>query len=209
MKYPRASIVLFAREPVAGRVKTRLIPALGETGALSVYLRLLRRQLHVLCSQKLAPATVWVDGDPQATIFAGSGLPTQQQTGADLGRRMHNAAAHILGNASAVVIIGSDCPGIDSGYLDQALAALASGDDVVLGPALDGGYVLIGLRTSDPELFAGIQWGSNRVLQQTLAKIADIGYQYSLLGPLVDIDRPEDLPLLYGLQQDDSMDDSL
>ena len=95
-----------------------------------------------------------------------------------------------------VLIIGTDTPTLDTAYLDQALHALASGNDVVLGPALDGGYVLIGSAVQAATLFEAVEWGSERVLQQTLDRIAAAGLRCCLLTPQPDIDRPEDLQYL-------------
>lgn len=193
MKYPGAQIALFAREPVAGKVKTRLIPTLGSTGALVLFERLLQRQVDVLCRQRFCRSSLWVDGDVGAPVFRSSGLPLFRQQGADLGQRMQHAARSILSEDDVVILIGSDCPDLDEDYLEHALQAMYSGVDVVIGPAVDGGYVLLGLRQSDPVLFAGVEWGSPRVLQQTIERIRSLDLDYLLLHPLSDIDRPEDL----------------
>lgn len=196
MQYPEGLIFLFAREPQAGRVKTRLVPVLGEEGALDLYQQLLARQIGVLEISGLCPAELWVDGDPQAAAFAGfSGLRHRQQ-GGGLGERMRFAAAQGLGRNAFVILIGSDCPGLDAGYLAQAARALASGEELVIGPAEDGGYVLLGLRRCEPALFEDIEWGGERVLAQTLEKARKAGMEPVLLPPLADIDRPADLPWL-------------
>lgn len=193
MKYPAARIALFAREPVPGKVKTRLIPALGANKALAVYEQLLRRQISVLQNQNLCRNSLWVEGDPRATVFQQSGLALFRQEGADLGQRMYHASVTILREETAIILIGSDCPDLDESYLAQALQALYSGIKVVIGPATDGGYVLLGLRQTAPTLFAGVDWGSAQVLQQTLDRVRGLDLDYRLLTPLNDIDRPEDL----------------
>ena len=191
-----ARIVLFAREPVAGKVKTRLIPTLGAEGARDLYLQLLRRQIAVLAQEPPCPAELWVEGDPAHPAFAGFPGALRRQRGADLGERMRRAADDVLARHGAVVIIGSDCPQLDRDYLCAALTALAQGEDAVLGPAHDGGYVLIGLRRRAPAVFAGVEWGSSRVLEQTLARLRGEGLRHRLLDTLADVDRPEDLALL-------------
>lgn len=193
MKYPGAQIALLTREPVAGKVKTRLIPALGSSGALALFESLLQRQIEVLQQQRFCRSCLWVDGDPGAPVFQSSGLPLFRQQGEDLGQRMHHIAGSILKDDDVVILIGSDCPDLDEGYLEYALQAMYSGADVVIGPAADGGYVLLGLRQVDPALFAGVEWGSPRVLEQTIARVRSLNLEYLLLHPLSDIDRPEDL----------------
>lgn len=185
--------MLFTREPVAGKVKTRLIPVLGSAGALVLFERLLQKQIEVLRHQRFCRSCLWVDGDPSAPIFQRSGLPLFRQQGVDLGQRMHHAAASILKDDDVVILIGSDCPDLNEDYLEYALQAMYSGVDVVIGPAADGGYVLLGLRQSDPALFTGVEWGSSRVLQQTIDRVCSRNLVYLLLHPLSDIDRPEDL----------------
>ena len=193
MKYPGARIALFAREPIVGKVKTRLIPALGANAALAVYEQLLQRQIHVLQAQSLCRSSLWVEGDLQATVFQQSGLALFRQEGSDLGQRLYHASVTILREEEAIILIGSDCPDLDESYLAQALQALYSGTEVVIGPAMDGGYVLLGLRQTGPTLFTEVDWGSAQVLQQTLERVRALGLDYRLLTALNDIDRAEDL----------------
>lgn len=192
MKHPDACIALFARVPVAGQVKTRLIPALGAEGACRLHERLLARILGVLQQQDLCDAELWLDAPGTHPLLAGSVLPVCLQQGADLGERMAHAVATTLQRYRRVLVIGTDTPGLDADYLEQALQALQD-NDVVLGPALDGGYVLIGVAGRPAPVFDGVAWGTDRVLQQTLACIAAAGLRCRLLEPRADIDRPEDL----------------
>jgi rSAM/selenodomain-associated transferase 1 len=117
----------------------------------------------------------------------------QTQAAGDLGERLHQAFGHAFsaGN-TAVIIMGSDCPGLTAGVLRRAFAALAE-SDMVLGPAADGGYYLIGLSRPAPALFTDIPWSSSEVLARTLARAADLGLKTHLLGTLCDVDRPQDL----------------
>lgn len=108
---------------------------------------------------------------------------------------MQGAARRALNEAERVLIIGSDCPGISAGYLRTAFIEL-EGSDVVLGPAEDGGYQLLGVRRIDEALFRDINWGSDRVLAQTRRRIEELGWSCTLLDPLRDVDRPEDLEWL-------------
>ncbi|MYK03446.1 MAG: glycosyltransferase, partial [Gammaproteobacteria bacterium] len=124
------------------------------------------------------------------------------QQGEDLGSRMHNAAVVELAEdgVECVLIVGSDCPALTPDYLEQALDALSAGVEVVLGPARDGGYVLIGLRQVSWELFSGVDWSGPGVLEQTLERVREVGLSHQLLESSWDVDDAEDLPLLEALR---------
>ena len=196
-------VLLFAKAPVAGRVKTRLAPALGEDGTLTLYRHMLEHMIHRLVGSGIA-AELWLD-DPGHPFFCQwSDQPMisfHRQSLGDLGARMSLAFEQRL-TAKAdeaeqrVVAIGADCPFIDEAYLEQAFEVLEAGSDCVLGPAEDGGYVLLGLRCYEPSIFEKIDWGSCRVLQQTRARLELAGLSYSELSQLSDIDEPEDLAAL-------------
>jgi hypothetical protein len=185
-----------AREPVPGQVKTRLIPALSAQQAMSLHSAMVEQTARTLCDSGLGEVRLWVDGDENHALFAGcrrlgvaAVLP---QSAGDLGMRMAAICQQCLAEADGVVLVGSDAPSIDAGYLQAASEALAE-VDAVLGPALDGGYVLFGLRRFVPELFTGIEWGEDTVLEKTLEKLKALQWSYRLLETLPDIDRPEDL----------------
>lgn len=197
LTYANARILLFARAPRPGKVKTRLIPDLGETGALAIHVQLVRRQLEVLASEPLCPVQLWLDEPSTDPLFDGFKGQVYLQSGEDLGQRMHHAASVALQEAEAVIIIGSDCPGLDRAYLAEALHALSLPErDVVIGPAEDGGYVLIGLKMAASQLFSNIDWGTERVLQQTLQSLGQLNLGYQLLRPLCDVDTKDDLVYL-------------
>jgi rSAM/selenodomain-associated transferase 1 len=120
------------------------------------------------------------------------------QDGVDLGARMDGAIRHTLldRNVESVILVGTDCPALTTSYLDQALLALESGVDVVLGPAEDGGYVLVGMRRPIGAVFEGIPWGSDQVMRRTLEALKAHELSYRLLDTLWDVDRPEDLARL-------------
>jgi len=189
-------LLQFAREPVPGRVKTRMQPVLDAAGACELHIALLTHTARQLASVARCERELWVAGDPahpalvQAAALGGAALRRQQ--GADLGERMRHALATALAASPRVVLVGSDCPGLDDAYIEAAFGALATAD-VVLGPALDGGYVLIGVRRVDARLFRGVDWGTGAVLAQTLARVDALGWRAALLEPRRDIDRPEDL----------------
>ena len=185
-------LLVFARAPQPGRVKTRLIPALGVNGAAALYRRLLARTLDTAVRVPGVVRELWCDGDGDACreLARHYGMLLRLQSGDDLGERMHRALA--AGDGAPAVLIGSDCPGYNPEYLGRAFAALST-HDLVLGPALDGGYVLIGARRSDPRLFQGIAWGGEQVLADTRKRLRELGLDWCELPVQRDLDRPEDL----------------
>ena len=174
-------------------MKTRLIPALGAEGACKLHEQLLQQKLQLLQQQTLCAAELWLDTEGEHPLVDATSLPVYLQQGQDLGERLRHATEAALQRYQQVLIIGTDCPALDETYLAQALAALKYGMQVVLGPALDGGYVLVGLADKFLQLYSGISWGTDQVLEQTLLKVRDAGLSYALLEPLQDIDRPADL----------------
>lgn len=201
-KFPTARILLFTREPVAGRVKTRLHGAIGAQSAYELHCAMLKYQVSTLRRARLAPWEIWVSGNENNPFFTTLGDEAERfrQQGADLGQRMRHAAEVALARASAVVLIGTDCPSIDSDYLEQALALLDGGVGTVVGPAEDGGYVLLGLRDACEALFDEVPWGSSGVLALTLDRLARSGRNFAQLATRWDVDRPEDLARLAELQ---------
>ena len=187
------AIIVFAKAPVARAAKTRLIPVLGADGAARLHERLIRRALDI--AQAACPGAIELCCAPDATHLFFSGIGgvalTEQGTG-DLGARMHRALARALRAAERAVLIGADCPALTPAYLREAIHALEEAD-VVLGPAADGGYVLVGARRVAPALFDGIAWGGSRVLDEQRACLRALGWRWSELATLWDVDRPEDL----------------
>jgi len=196
-------LLVFARNPSPGSVKTRLIPALGEEGAYQVYLKLLQHTLAASSAVTGATPALWLAGGPPNPVLArllqAYPMPWHPQLGDDLGARMHAAISKTLQQAARVVLIGSDCPGYDAVYLAGAFAALDHAD-VVIGPAIDGGYVLIGARQPIAQLFIDMPWGTDRVLAVTLQRLNAGGYRHHLLHPLRDVDTANDLDALDALK---------
>ncbi len=192
-----ATILVFAKAPVPGQVKTRLIPVLGARGAVRLYRALVRRTLGEAC--RVVGARVVLCCAPHAAhgFFraqaARHGVALCAQRGDDLGQRMGHAMGSSLVRGQVAVLIGTDCPGLSARDLGDAIAALRSGWDAVLGPALDGGYVLIGLRRYAPQVFEALPWGSARVLERTRARLQGLGWRWRELAPRRDLDRPQDL----------------
>jgi hypothetical protein len=197
----RDRALVFTRYPTPGQTKTRLIPTLGAQGAAQ-----LQRQLseHTLAQvrqlQNLQPVTIEVrfagGTIEQMRAWLGSDLLYNPQNNGDLGARLIQAFEEAFdAGIERVVTIGIDCPAIDAALLSTAFDRLQD-SDLVLGPAVDGGYYLIGLRRPVPELFTGIDWGTGEVLQQTVAIAHSLSLSIDYLPQLRDIDRPEDLPSL-------------
>jgi len=196
--FPHARILLFAKAPVLGQVKTRMIPALGADGAARLHARLLRETIARLSMAPVAPLELWCAPDTGHALFGELAetqhLTLHQQDGEDLGERLLAASADALSRADAVALIGSDCPTLGTAYVAQALDALRSTDlDAVLGPAVDGGYVLLAMRRAEPTLFTGMPWGGNQVAAITRARMAALGWSWRELAVLRDVDRPADL----------------
>jgi uncharacterized protein len=183
-------LILFARYPVSGTTKTRLIPALGAAGAAHLAKGLTEYALTQ--AQALdCPLTVFGTGASIADLSAWLDVTCALQQDADLGVRMAAAFAHASGaGAARILLIGSDCPSLTTNILAQGFEALQH-HDVVFGPAADGGYYLIGMRTVHPQLFDNMRWSHDQVLQQSLARLGDLSY--TLLPLLHDIDTPDDL----------------
>ena len=193
-------IIQFAKVPVAGTVKTRMLPQLSAEQACELHQEL--TQWTNACVSEAAVGVVWlaVAGDDTHPFL--SSLKHQRlhlQRGADLGERMYNALLLGLQDYANVLLVGSDCPFIDEAYLRAARGALDQ-DDVVLGPALDGGYVMIGVKRVKQEWFSGVSWGGGKVLEQTRQRLKSTHSGWRELSALPDIDRPEDLPRWRALQ---------
>ena len=192
-------LLVFAKAPRPGAVKTRLIPALGPAGAARLHERLVDRTLATAAAAGVGPLELC--GDPASDPFlaaraAAHGAVLTSQGPGDLGARMHRALQRVLAGAPAAILIGADCPALTPEYLRQASGSLAAGHDVVLAPAEDGGYVLIGLARVHSSLFERIRWGEPDVLEDTRARFGALGWHCRELDTLWDIDRPEDLERL-------------
>ena len=193
-----AHLLLFAREPVLGRVKTRLAAGIGAEAALAVYRELLALTAAAVAAAGV-PATVWLAEAPASATAEmprpeWPGLPWRVQPAADsLGARMAHAFDEALGaGAGRVVVIGTDCPGLSGELLTQAFEQLLT-HDLVVGPAADGGYYLLGMNTLEPSLFENKAWSTASVLPDTLADAARLGLRVAQLPTLHDVDSVADL----------------
>lgn len=192
------AIIVFARAPIPGETKTRLIPALGPEGAARLHTQMIDRALQevegagVACELWCAPS---ID-HPFFDARRGNAIALMTQTGNDLGARMHNAIVGALARYERTVLMGTDCPFISRSVLRHALDRLHHPDDVVAGAASDGGYVFIGMRKPLPALFEHVDWGTDRVMEQTRRHAEASGCRLHTLGPFHDIDTPDDLEVL-------------
>ena len=184
------SLAVFAKPPRAGLVKTRLIPDLGAENAARVYRHCLQHVLDVARKSGL-DYRVYLSEPDDNPVFETH--PVQYQSGNDLGERMYNALCEMLrSNSAGAIIVGSDCLDIEVGHLEAAAQALID-HELVLMPAFDGGYALIGCRVVDTALFEQVDWSTAEVLRQTTANANALGYRTRLLETVRDIDTLQDM----------------
>jgi rSAM/selenodomain-associated transferase 1 len=197
------ALVVFAKAPVAGQVKTRLIPALGALGAAQLAQRLLQHAVGQSVAAGLGSVELCVSPDVSHPSFLAlasrHGLALTEQGSGDLGQRMHRALARRLATDPGVLLIGTDAPALDAAVLREAARALQT-HDAVFVPALDGGYALVGLRRQAPELFANIAWSTPQVMAATRHRAQAAGLRWAELPALGDVDVPDDLVHLKHLQ---------
>lgn len=191
------AVGVFARAPIPGQTKTRLIPALGPAGAADLATRMLRHALKVAVEAQVGPVTLWAAGDAQHPLLLEladeAGVQVRPQVEGDLGERMHQAlAAMQSASCPHAMVIGSDVPALQPFHLQSAARALDANDVAVL-PADDGGYVLIACKQTPAAPFQDVDWGSEHVMQQTRERCSTAALRLWEGEVLWDVDRPEDL----------------
>ena len=192
----RSALLIFTRAPIPGKTKTRLIPLLGAQGAADFHQTVLQSTLAEAKAANFGSIEIWCDaenGHPfikQCSMDYSCRIKIQQ--GKDIGERMRHAMDTALTENEFVVLIGSDCPAITTDILNQSLQHLSNGVDAVLGPAIDGGYYLIGLKKAQPDIFQGIAWGESDVAERTRQNFIRIDLNYTELEALIDIDTAEE-----------------
>lgn len=200
-----AVILVFAKAPVPGQVKTRLAKTFTPEAAALLHAALTERALETAMSSGL-DVVLYAAPDASHPYFAACaedfGVTIEEQLrDADLGERMLDAMDRTLRGHDCVIIVGADCPALTAKHLYQVLARFeVEKPDVLLIPAEDGGYVLIAARRTHPDMFADIDWGTGSVLQQQRAALTAAGLMWTELDSLWDVDRPEDLPRLAALR---------
>lgn len=189
----KEALLLFVRNPELGKVKTRLAAAVGPEKALDIYLKLLQ---HTRAVTQAIPVTRFVYYSDQITendLWPESDYQKRVQPTGDLGQKMEAAfAAAFAEGYTSVVIIGSDCLQLTPAIIQQAYLGLQT-HEVVVGPALDGGYYLLGMRQLHPELFRNKRWSTAHVFPDTVQDLAQLRLPYTLLPHLSDVDHIEDL----------------
>jgi uncharacterized protein len=198
---PGTAVIVFAKAPRPGSVKTRLIPLLGAEVAAALQVRLVKHALET-ATKALRPVELHCAPDANDPFFrfcAGHyGVTVRAQVEGDLGARMLTAFTQSLPEHASVLLIGSDCPALTARHLRQADRSLRNGADAVFIPCEDGGYALIGMKRVEAALFDGMTWGGEHVMADTRARLTALGWRWHELETLWDVDRPEDYTRLMG-----------
>jgi len=191
------AIAILAKAPEPGLAKTRLIPALGAERAAFLQARLIERTVETACAAAVGPVTLWAAPDERHPVFATLStrhrIRTRRQPEGDLGNRMLSAMAAA---DAPVLVIGTDCPALSPAHLRCAAEILRAGNNAVVLPAEDGGYVLIGTRRPQPVLFVDIPWGTADVMEETRGRMRSLGLTWQEPATLWDVDLPKDLERL-------------
>ncbi len=192
------TVIIFAKAPVPGLVKTRLIPALGAAGAAALAQLMLENALHVATDANVGPVQLHCAPDEeypalQAAAMRAGAICLAQGTG-DLGERMTHALTAALAVSFRAILIGTDCPALDNGVLCDADASLAAGAGAVFVPTVDGGFALAGFRREAlgaiAGVFAGIAWSTPAVMHSVRKELLRAGLRWNELSTLVDVDDP-------------------
>ena len=192
------ALIIFAKAPVAGQAKTRMIPALGAQGAARLAQQLLLHAVQQAAQVPWDALELCVSPDTthpafaQAKDMAQCPLSWSVQGDGDLGKRMHRAFVRGLSRHAVVLLMGTDAPGLTAQVLQQAAQSLQT-HDAVFVPAWDGGYALVGLRRPVPELFEGMVWSTPDVMAETRMRAHQAGLSWHELAPVHDMDEPSDL----------------
>jgi rSAM/selenodomain-associated transferase 1 len=191
-------IVVFAKAPQPGRVKTRLAAGIGAQAAARLHARLVDRTLRTAIAAGCGP--VELHGSPAHHAYLRAvarrhAIGLRSQRGGDIGRRMYEAFRQGLRRHDRMILVGSDCPALEAADV-KAASRLLKGHQAVFAPAEDGGYPLIGLSRNSISLFEGIEWSTGTVMRETRSRLVRLGWRWSELRTLWDVDRPADLARL-------------
>lgn len=201
--YPDGVLMIFCKAPIIGQVKTRLTTELTPEQAMQLHIELTHRTLKLTTRTNLCSVELWCTPSTNHSFFTAAAqnypIILQAQQGKDLGVRMDNAFCQALKRYSRALLIGCDCPSLTEEDLQEALTALKHKECCVLGPAEDGGYVLIGLNQPQPQLFDDMPWGTEQVLANTCSRIKQNSLYYHPLNLQWDVDTPKDLMRYRGL----------
>jgi rSAM/selenodomain-associated transferase 1 len=196
----KGTIMVFARAPVPGKTKTRLIPALGTEAAAHLHAYLIDRTLSLLMAIDNVNVTLWCMPSPDDAFFQSCaeryGVGLSAQHGDSVGSSMHHAFGKALESAPWAIVVGTDCPELQIDDVQRAIEAMQNGMDAVAGPAYDGGYYLLGLRQASSHLFENIPWGTEQVWAMTQDRLHTLGWSWETIARRHDLDRLEDLEYL-------------
>lgn len=205
-------IVIFAKAPLPGLAKTRLIPALGEEAVALLARRMLLHTVHAALASDVGPVELCVAPDTDNPVWESLNLPStvsiSLQGEGDLGQRMSNVARRVINNGESVILIGTDCPALNASRLRQLAARLQDAKAVML-PTIDGGYVALGLSCFDDRVFDDIAWSTSKVAIQTIMRLIDLDLPFYIESKIHDIDEPGDLQWLpdsWGIEPGSTMD---
>ena len=194
-KYSDAVVLVFAKAPIQGEVNTRLIPDIGVEAATNLQSELILSRLKTLQENNLCATHLWCSPNTEYSFFQNCkkhyDIELFEQFGDDLGLRMSFAIKQSLQNFTRVILIGTDAPSLTTDHIETSITEL-NNNDMVLAPAEDGGYVLIGMSQHNHNIFQSINWGSDSVLEATRDKISKNKLTSYELEPCWDIDRVED-----------------
>jgi rSAM/selenodomain-associated transferase 1 len=186
-------LMIFVKNPVLGKVKTRLAATVGPERALEIYLKLLEYTNKITLDLSVDKAVFYSDEIEQGDLWDGNAYQKQLQSQGDLGYRLKSAFEWgFQAGYGKICVIGSDCYELTPDIIMESFRELKT-YDAVLGPARDGGYYLLGLKALQPEYFQDKSWGTDAVAAATLKDFQSLGINYSLLRPLTDVDVEQDL----------------
>jgi rSAM/selenodomain-associated transferase 1 len=189
-------ILVFTKSPRPGTVKTRLIPLLGKRGAADLQKLLLEHTLETACAASFSSVELHCAPGTRSSFLrtcgARYGVSLFPQSTGDLGVRIKTAMQNALIESPRAILIGTDCPALTVHHFREAATQLAAGKDAVFVPTEDGGYALVGLARFDACVFDGIDWGTSSVMNETRARMTNLGWNWHELETLWDVDRPQD-----------------
>ncbi len=193
-------ILVFARAPILGEVKTRLLASIDAQTVATLHEKLVLHSLNTAVESKVGPVELWCTPMVEHPFFIQCAnrfrIELYPQTEGDLGKRMAHAFKETLKRSDMALLMGTDCPSLTREDLKEAKKALKEGASAVISPAKDGGYVLIGLRQYAFTLFEGISWGTSAVLEETRQRLRRLRWNWHELSEKWDVDRPEDVERL-------------
>jgi rSAM/selenodomain-associated transferase 1 len=194
---PDCHLIVFAKAPVPGQVKTRLSASMGALPATRLYKAMVLNTLSKAINSRVGRLELWVTPSKEHPFFILCAkefpLTLHLQTSGDIGKRMAYAFQETLKENRFALLLGTDCPSLTQEDLNDAATALRQGSNAVLVPTEDGGYCLLGLHRYAPRLFHDISWGTNLVLEQTRERLRQLGWSWHELPKRWDVDRPEDV----------------